>query len=212
MDDQEVHKNDKEKECAMVSTDHRIMSDRLKAKEEERAKIKKENDDMRDQMKYIVQFNDEVSKKIEDMIDEMKRLKKEQGLNRDKASKIQNTTFMQKESEENLVRHSLKEVQDQGIFYKRDNEKYTKQRDKLQQEKANLLAVTARIQNEIDYMMKMDKNLTRQLKLRNDDCESQLVSLNESKIRSQYPLMFNGGDLSGTQLSKNNNLRHVDIS
>lgn len=39
---------------------------------------------------------------------------------------------MQKESEENLVRHSLKEVQDQGVFYKRDNEKYTKQRDKLQ--------------------------------------------------------------------------------
>lgn len=61
--------------------------------------------------------------------------------------------MMQKEQEETLVRHSLKELQDQGVFYKKDNEKYTKQRDHLQEEKAKLLATTRRIQCEIEDLM-----------------------------------------------------------
>lgn len=77
MDDQEVHKNDREKESAMVSTDHRIMADRLKAKEEDRDKLKRETEETREQMKYILKYNDEVSKKIEEMVLEIKRVKRE---------------------------------------------------------------------------------------------------------------------------------------
>lgn len=77
MDDQEVHKNDREKESAMVSTDHRIMADRLKAKEEDRDKLKRETEETREKMKYILKYNDEVSKKIEEMVLEIKRVKRE---------------------------------------------------------------------------------------------------------------------------------------
>lgn len=134
--------------------------------------------------------------------------------NREKLKSFEGTKIMQKDQEENLVRHSLKEVQDQGVFYKRDNEKYTQQRDKLQEEKVKLLSQTSKIQCEIEYLMQMDKNLTTQLKLRNDDCESQLISHHYHKGGDYVPIyrksefsMKNstdkrGGDLQDSDKSK----------
>ena len=173
-DDRQLEVDAVERDNAQLSNDHRIMCNNLKKIEEDRDNLKQKRADTEDETAYLIKFNEELSNKVEDMVARIRELKNQQKGNQEQLRTLEDAKLLQKDQEENLIRHSLTEVQDQGLFHQRDNERATKQRDNLQVTKAKLIAVTSKIQCEIEYMIQMDRNLTRQLQLRNDDCEAQL--------------------------------------
>lgn len=160
-DDRQVDVDAVERDNAQLSNDHRIMCNNLKKREEERDNLKQKRADTEDEAAYLIKFNEELSNKVEDMVAQIRELKNHQKGNQEQLRTLQDAKLLQKDQEENLIRHSLTEVQDQGIFHQRDNERATKQRDNLQVTKAKLIAVTSKIQCEIEYMIQMDRNLTR---------------------------------------------------
>jgi hypothetical protein len=82
--------------------------------------------------------------------------------------------LLEKEQEETLVKHSLREVQDQGVFIEKDQAKIIAHRDSIQDTYHQLMKVNRDVQNELDFMLKVDRNLTTKLEVRNKEANKAL--------------------------------------
>lgn len=58
-------------------------------------------------------------------------------------------------------------MQDQGVFILKDQAKIKAHRDSVHHSYQELMKVNKDIQNELDFMLKLDKNLTKKLEVRN---------------------------------------------
>ena len=115
-------------------------------------------DALEDEVSAMIQFNEDHHNHIDQMVTTIKELKETQ---RKKETEIQDLRdkFRDKEQEEALVKHSLREVQDQGVFIEKDQAKVIAHRDQCQNTYHDLMRVNRDIQNELDFMLKVDKNM-----------------------------------------------------
>lgn len=88
----------------------------------------------------MIQFNEDHHDHINQMVETVRSLKETQRKNENKLSEM-HAKMREKEQEEALIKHSLREVQDQGVFIEKDQTKVISHRDSIQNTYHELMKV-----------------------------------------------------------------------
>ena len=110
----------------------------------------------------------------------MRGQKDEQRAYHEKVQELEDK-LCERDQEQNLVKHRLIEIQEQGNRIKKDQADTLAHRDKLLYTHKQLLQINNDVQSELDYMIRVDKNLSCKLDFRNKQLQKtqQLVQIKE---------------------------------
>ena len=119
-----------EKISADLSNKYRLLMDEKRPQIEMNQMLEQKREETENELQTLLAFNEEMNLKIEEQVKKMRGQKDEQRSYHEKVQELEDK-LSEREQEQNLVKHRLMEIQEQGNRIKKDQADTLAHRDKL---------------------------------------------------------------------------------